>query len=256
MGTYLLRGITTALLVTVLTLFAGIVWGAVGLGGLTTSRLLDIGLLASCLAGGYRSAKESGEWWMGGLAGAGYVTVGTLLLALFLPIRGWGFVQILAEGAIIGLVIGAVGMGGVREVILGAGVGQGRRSQAFFKPAYAGDDTDDCSSREFEWVPEGNLRERRDPSPSIWLESAEEKSQGACGPKKDPNNCPAVEWSWDHEEGKLLSLEAADSESLLVWGTEQVGNDVIRNDILENNRASRKNTCEHKERDARPWWEE
>ena len=107
MGSFILRGITTALLVTVLTLFGGIIWDTMGLGGLSVSKLLDIGLLASCLVGGYRTAKESGVWFMGGVTGAGYVIVGTLLLALFLPIRGWGFVQVLGEGALIGLVAGA-----------------------------------------------------------------------------------------------------------------------------------------------------
>jgi hypothetical protein len=256
MGTYLLRGITTALLVTVLTLLAGIVGGAIGLGGLSPSRLLDIGLLASCLVGGYRSAKESGEWWMGGLAGAGYVTVGTLLLALFLPIRGWGFIQVLAEGAMIGLVTGAVGTKGVQGAVLGSGARQGRKSQGFFEPAYAGYDTDDCIRSEFEWDPEGNLLARRAPSTSIWLEGAEEKSPGARRPKKDSDNSPAVEWSWDREDDKLLALEAGDSEPLPVWSPEQVRTDGIGNEVFEKNRAGLKNTCENKERDTRPWWEE
>lgn len=249
MGTYLLRGITTALLVTVLTLFAGIVWGAMGLGGLSTSRLLDIGLLASCLVGGYRTAKESSQWWMGGAIGAGFVIVGTLLLALFLPVRGWGFIQVLAEGVIIGLVAGAIGVGGAKGVASDAW--QGRRSQAHFKPSYAGYGSDDRVTSEFDWDTEENLQEKENPLTSIWMERSEGELQGTRGVKRDSEETSDVEWSWDCKDDKLVSLGAGDSEPLIVWEPEQV-----RNEVFERNRASLKNTSENKERGTRPWWEE
>ena len=110
MGTAILRGISLALLVTILTLLAGILWTAMGMSGLSLTRLIDIGLLLSCLAGGYRSGKESGLWLVGGLAGAGYVALGVALLALFLPVNGWGTLQVLGEGTFVGLIAGAVGM--------------------------------------------------------------------------------------------------------------------------------------------------
>ena len=197
MGTYLLRGITTALLVTVLTLFAGIVWGATGLGGLSVSQLVDIGLLASCLVGGYRTANESGEWWMGGATGAGYVTVGTLLLALFLPIRGWGFIQVLAEGAIIGLVAGAIGVGGAKGVVSGAW--QGKRSQSYFKPSYANDGFDERVSGEFDWDTEKNLQEEGYPPTANWMERSERELPDTRWAKKETEKDPEVEWSWDSE---------------------------------------------------------
>jgi hypothetical protein len=132
----ILRGITTALLVTVITLFAGMVWGAMGFGGLSTSGLLDIGLMISCIIGGFRTAKETGEWVTGGITGAGYVAVGTLLLALFLPIRTWGFIQVMGEGTVIGLVAGAFGAGGAarRPTVSRTG----RRFQTNYQPYYAG----------------------------------------------------------------------------------------------------------------------
>lgn len=253
MGTYLLRGITTALLVTVFTLFVGIVVGAMGLGGLSTSRLLDIGLLASCLVGGYRTARESGEWWMGGATGVGYVALGTLLLALFLPIRGWGFIQVLAEGAIIGLVAGAIGAGGAKAVV--SGLWQGRRGQSYFKPSYADCGSDDRVSSEFDWDKEENLQEREDPLKSIWMEGPEGEPCVDRGAKKFSEESSDVEWSWDRED-KLKSLGSGDSEPLIVWDPELVSANVVRNEVFERNRASFKNTSENKEGGTRPWWEE
>ena len=115
MGTAVLRGISAALLVTVLTLLAGLLWRATGLGGLSVSNLVDIGLLVSCLVGGYRAGQESGAWVLGGLAGAGYVGVAVLILALFLPVSSWGIMQVLAEGGVIGLIAGAFGAGSQRQ---------------------------------------------------------------------------------------------------------------------------------------------
>ena len=264
MGTYLLRGITAALLVTVLTLFAGIAWGTLGLGGLSTSLLLDIGLLASCLVGGYRTAKESGRWWLGGVTGAGYVTVGTLLLALFLPIRGWGFIQVLAEGATIGLVAGAIGAGGAKGVVLGSR--QGRRHQANYRPYYADYDPDDrCDDRshdhgsnEFEWDTQESFQKERNPSTTIWMEKSEGEPQGTCGTKRDTEERSDVEWSWDRKDDKLIPLGLGDTGSLAVWEPEQVSSNSWRDNIFERNKAksSSINIGENKESGTRPWWEE
>jgi len=234
MGSSILRGITTALLVTVLTLFAGIVWGVMDLGGLSISRLLDIGLLASCLVGGYRTAKESGKWWLGGIVGAGYVTVGTLLLALFLPVRGWGFIQVLAEGAIIGLVAGAVGAGGAKGT--GMSAWSGKRSQ--FTPSYAGYETNDGVSSKFDWDKEEELEEWKEAPITNWIESCEKS--------------PDVQWSWDREEDKtMISSGSRHSEPLVVWEP-----DPVRTDVLGRNRANLNNISENIVRSSRPWWEE
>ena len=280
MGTYLLRGITTALLVTVLTLFAGIVWGATGLGGLSVSQLVDIGLLASCLVGGYRTANESGEWWLGGVTGAGYVTVGTLLLALFLPVRGWGFIQILAEGAIIGSVAGAIGVGGAKGVVSGAW--QGKQSQSYFKPSYANVGFDDRDSGEFEWDTEKNLQEEGYPPTANWRERSERELPDTRWAKRDSEKEAEVEWSWDSVEDKLISAGSGDSEPLIVWEPERVRSDVIRNNVGRNavsgndedrnevfekhgmfyknevnrNGTSLRNNNAIIERGTRPWWEE
>lgn len=109
MGTIILRGISTSLLVTIITLLAGLLWNAMGFGGLTASNIVDIGLVASCLMGGYRAGKESGSWGLGGVVGGGYVGLGILLLSLFLPLQSWGIVKVLGEGAGLGLVAGAWG---------------------------------------------------------------------------------------------------------------------------------------------------
>ena len=253
MGPYVLKGITTALLVTVLTLFAGIVWGAMGLGGLSISRLLDIGLLASCLIGGYRTAKESGVWLLGGVTGAGYVTVGTLLLALFLPIRGLGFVQILAEGVILGSVAGAIGAGGTKGVVVGTR--RGRGSNTHYAPIYGGygygSDTDDQDGK-FEWDTEEKSQVVESEPISNWIDSPEDERPGTRGVKRNLEESQDVEWSWDKEGNKnLLSSGTGFSElpsireSEPVWTDLYVGNQVCVNNLSEGKVEGKK-----------PWWEE
>jgi len=247
MGSFILRGITTALLVTVLTLFAGIVWGVMNLGGLNISRLLDIGLLASCLVGGYRTAKESGEWLLGGIVGASYVTVGTLLLALFLPVRGWGFIQVLAEGAIIGLVAGAVGAGGAKGK--GMSAWSGNRSQG--TPSYAGYETNDGVSSKFDWDKEEELEEWKEAPITNWIESSEGDLKGTHGANRDCEKSPDVQWSWDsEEENTMISSGSRQSEPLVVWEP-----DTVRTDVLGKNRASSNNISENIVRSSSPWWE-
>lgn len=111
MGNIILRGISSALVVTVITLLAGMLWSTMGYGGLDPSSLVDIGLAASCLVAGYRSGREGGVWIWGGVSALGYVSLAILLAALFLPISGWGAAQILAEGGLMGVLAGAVGAG-------------------------------------------------------------------------------------------------------------------------------------------------
>lgn len=86
MGNTILRGVSSALLVTVITLLAGIFWSSMGYGGLDPSSLVDIGLVASCVTAGYRSGKESGIWLWGGVAALGYVSLSIILAALFYPL--------------------------------------------------------------------------------------------------------------------------------------------------------------------------
>lgn len=111
MGESILKGISAALGVTAITLLVGLLWTAMGLGGLSTSTLVDIGLIASCIAAGYVTGKESGQWSLGGVSGLGYVLLCVLLVALFLELRAWGVIQVLAEGGLIGILAGAFGAG-------------------------------------------------------------------------------------------------------------------------------------------------
>jgi putative membrane protein (TIGR04086 family) len=112
MGNSILKGISAALLVTVLTLLAGMLWTSLELGGLSMSTLVDIGLIASCVAAGYRAGKESGQWILGGVASLGYVALCIILMALFLEVSSWGIIQVLAEGGLIGILSGALGAAG------------------------------------------------------------------------------------------------------------------------------------------------
>ncbi|HVJ49808.1 TIGR04086 family membrane protein [Desulfitobacterium sp.] len=111
MGNIILRGISSALVVTVITLLAGMFWSAMGYGGLSVSSLVDIGLVVSCATAGYRTGKQSGVWFWGGVAALGYVSLSIMLAALFLPVSRWGAVQILVEGGLIGILTGAFGAG-------------------------------------------------------------------------------------------------------------------------------------------------
>lgn len=111
MGNSILKGMSAALLVTVITLLAGMLWTAMGLGGLTMSTLVDIGLIVSCVAAGYRAGKESGQWILGGVSALGYVILCIVLLSLFLDVSSWGGIQVLAEGGLIGILAGAFGAG-------------------------------------------------------------------------------------------------------------------------------------------------
>ncbi len=251
MGSYVLKGITTALLVTVLTLFAGVVWGAMGFGGLNVSRLLDVGLLASCLIGGYRTAKESGVWLLGGATGAGYVTVGTLLLALFLPIRGVGFVQILAEGVIIGLVAGAVGAGGTKRGVTGAR--KGRWSNAQYTPAYSGyGSVADDQDGKFEWDTEDKPQVVENEPLSHWIDSAEGGRQETRGVRRNLEESQETEWSWDREDNRNL-LSSGTGFSELPRSREP---DPVWEDVYGGNRASMKSLSESKMGGKKPWWEE
>ena len=63
--TGVLQGMSTGLLVTIITLLSGLILTALGWGGIAMSTLVDIGLVISCLAGGYRTGRISGHWILG-----------------------------------------------------------------------------------------------------------------------------------------------------------------------------------------------
>ncbi|MGI5901522.1 MAG: hypothetical protein ACOX7U_03500 [Desulfitobacteriia bacterium] len=111
MGTNVLKGITTGLLVTVLTLIAVLGTTLVGIDKNIISYLIDFGLLLSCLAAGYRASRGSGSILLGGLAAGGYAIIGILLLALYFSIDTLGAVKIISEGIGLGLLAGVLGAG-------------------------------------------------------------------------------------------------------------------------------------------------
>lgn len=138
MGSNILRGISAALFVTVITLIGGILWHSFGYEGLNVTTLVDIGLVASCITAGYRTGKESRIWFLGGIAALGYVGLSILLAALFLPISGWGAVQILAEGGLIGILAGAFGAG--KQGLSFEGMGSRRAAHPLAVSSSAWDD--------------------------------------------------------------------------------------------------------------------
>jgi hypothetical protein len=111
MSTSILKGITTGLLVTVLTLLAVLGTTLAGIDKSIISYIVDFGLLLSCLAAGYRASRNSGRILPAGLASGGYAIVGVLLLALYFPIDTLGAVKIISEGTGLGLLAGVLGAG-------------------------------------------------------------------------------------------------------------------------------------------------
>jgi len=111
MGTSILKGITTGLLVTVLTLLAVLGTTLVGIEKNIISYIVDFGLLLSCLAAGYRASRNSGRILPAGLASGGYALVGVLLLALYFPVDSLGAIKIISEGTGLGLLAGVLGAG-------------------------------------------------------------------------------------------------------------------------------------------------
>lgn len=85
------------------------------------------GLVISCVAAGFVSSRESGNWLIGGIASLGYVSLCLLLMALFLELRMWGVIQVLAEGILIGGLAGVFGAS-----ISGNKRGRGISSGQFF----------------------------------------------------------------------------------------------------------------------------
>lgn len=223
MGSYVLRGVTTALLTTVVTLLAGVLWTFIGFEWMGVSRVLDIGLVISCFLGGYRTAKESNVWFMGGVTAAGYVIVGTLLLALFLPIRGFGFLQVLIEGVFLGLIAGAVGSGKRRSA---SGV-RNRRLGGYFStaytPSYAGYDSSDRD--DFEWEsPEFSPKSKE--ARQRWLDSYEDEGE-IRQETKEPKE------GKDFKEGKK-TVEAEDEQAVL-WQDDVQTVDIVRDGIEKDN---------------------
>lgn len=178
MGNSILRGMSTALLVTVITLFAGMFWTAMGFGGLTMSILVDIGLIASCVTAGYKAGKESGQWILGGVSALGYVILGIMLLSLFTRLSGWGAVQVLGEGGLIGILAGAFGAGGVtgRNRPAGSWRSSGRFSSwgsSYNRDSYGEGTTEDWDSHVDDW------EEQRDRIP--WEDEGNSKDWKAPG---------------------------------------------------------------------------
>jgi hypothetical protein len=111
MGTSILKGITTGLLITVLTLVAVLGTTLAGFEENIVAYIVDFGLLLSCLAAGYRASRSSGRILPAALASGGYAVVGVLLLALYFPIDILGAAKIISEGTGLGLLAGILGTG-------------------------------------------------------------------------------------------------------------------------------------------------
>lgn len=111
MGTSILKGVTTGLLVTVLTLFAVLAATMAGVDKNIMAYIVDFGLLLSCLAAGYRASRSCARILPGAVAAAGYAIVGILLLALYFPIDMIGALKIISEGTGLGLLAGVLGAG-------------------------------------------------------------------------------------------------------------------------------------------------
>jgi len=111
MGTSILKGITTGLLVTVLTLLIVLGTTLAGIEKNIIAYIIDFGLLSSCLAAGFKASSNSRRILPGGLAAGGYAIVGILLLALYFSIDILGAIKIISEGTGLGFLAGVMGAG-------------------------------------------------------------------------------------------------------------------------------------------------
>lgn len=111
MSTSILKGITTGLLVTVLTLLVVLGVTLSGFEETIISYIVDFGLLLSCLAAGFRAGRSSGRILPAGLASGGFALVGVLLLALYFPIEPLGALKVISQGTGLGLLAGLMAVG-------------------------------------------------------------------------------------------------------------------------------------------------
>ncbi|KLU59554.1 hypothetical protein CEB3_c45440 [Peptococcaceae bacterium CEB3] len=276
MSRAVLRGISASLLVTVLTLLAGMLWNATGLAFVSVSALVNLGLLLSCLAGSYRAAKDSGLWFLGGIAGAGYVALGALLLALFLPLSLAGVFQIMLEGAALGLVAGLMGIRGKRKFRSPAFFGNSGRSYAWagVDRAYRvgeqdegeneDEDEDDGKgngwrerAEERDWEPEAEISE---PGGSAQASADIPLFSPSPGEERQP------EWMWGGKvkpgpEPGLTSADEGKPEKKAAWGVNRGGKRKESDgwagetaDIPELEVVPKRTMAPGKGRS--PWWEE
>jgi len=129
MGTSILKGVTTGLLMTVLTLLVVLACSVAAVDNKIISYIVDFGLLLSCLAAGYRASRHSERILPAGLAAGGYAIIGVLLLALYFPIDILGAVKIISEGTGLGLLAGLLGAG-----VLGSDSGFYERVESYNYP--------------------------------------------------------------------------------------------------------------------------
>ncbi|ADY56769.1 hypothetical protein Sgly_2484 [Syntrophobotulus glycolicus DSM 8271] len=121
MSKSILKGITTGLLVTVLTLLAVFSSAVLGFDQDTITYVIDFGLMLSCLSAGYKAARDSGMLIPAALAAASYALIGILLLALFFPINPSGAISVIGECLILGLLSGILGTGIMKKGRLESG---------------------------------------------------------------------------------------------------------------------------------------
>lgn len=239
MGNSILKGISAALFISVITLLAGMVWTALGFGGLTMSTLVDIGLIASCVTAGYRTGRESGQWILGGFAGIGYVILCVTILALFLEVSGWGVIQVLAEGGLIGILAGAFGAGSGHQKSRPAGSwGSARRFSSWGDSSgwnsYSERTYDEKDSHVDDWEEwdERDIGSKRDTPGMVKRENSWEdwkrdsgstpKVKGQDNPLDEMNTKNSLEedeWeSWlQGEKGKTQALSSSSSHRKAWW---------------------------------------
>lgn len=249
MGTAILRGISASLLVTVLTLMGGMLWTAMGFGGISVSGLVDIGLLLSCLIGGYRTGKESGVWILGGVTGAGYVAVGSLLLALFLPLRSIGVFQVMLEGGLAGLIAGAIGARGtgrMRGMGRIASFGRPQTSYAM-STDYAEEDWGVTEDHETDELDRGSVLGAKSGEHEIVTRQNRARDDRVDRVDRDSKN-NRVKNDWDNIDNDLgMDMDNRNNRDRADRGYSE-GKDNSKSDLMEWNSEYNLN--------HRPWWEE
>jgi putative membrane protein (TIGR04086 family) len=105
-----MKGIQMAFMTAALTVLAGSAWYALDFGSGDISRWVDVGVILSCLAAGYKTGGVSGRWWLGSLAGAVFIALCVAVMTLFWPVTWLGAAQVVLESVGLGALAGVVGM--------------------------------------------------------------------------------------------------------------------------------------------------
>ncbi|MDR2737026.1 MAG: hypothetical protein LBB49_05625 [Gracilibacteraceae bacterium] len=111
MGTSVVKGVTQALIVTILALAAVMVVSWLGAGSQYLLLIIDVGLVLGCIIAGYRAAFVANRVLPGIVAVMAYVFLVLILLSFYFQILPFGALKVLTGAVLIAMVSALAGKG-------------------------------------------------------------------------------------------------------------------------------------------------